>query len=193
LTRSLTAAAVFTAPVLITAVAAAFWPEGRAETVTLLALAAAIVGGGQLVKAQVLIIAVAFSCAALAAILTLLVTPMLVLHHCGHSTEATVVAQRKAGDEYRYVLLAANGEPISPELSESRDVFDPDDLVDVVFDPSGRLEPAYADQMHDAGALLAAAVGCQVAAIALCVPAVRRAPTDNPPRRTKHGLWIFDE
>jgi hypothetical protein len=61
-----------------------------------------------------------------------------------------------------------------------------------VFDPGGRLEPAYADQMDDAGALLAAAVGCQVVAIALCVPAVRWAPTDNPPRRTKHGLWIFD-
>ena len=192
LTRSLTLAAVFTAPVVITAVAAAFWPEGRAGTLMVIAVVAAVVGGGQLVRAKVLIIAVAFSCAALAAILTLLVTPMLVLHHYGQSTEATVVAERKVGDEYRYLLLAANGEPISPELSEMRDVFDPDDLVDVVFDPGGRLEPAYADQMDDAGALLVAAVGCQVVAIALCFPAVRWASTDNPPRRTKHGLWIFE-
>lgn len=192
LTRLLTLAAVFTAPVLITAVAAAFWPESRAGTVMVVAVVAAVVGGGQLVRANVLIIAVAFSCAALAAILTLLGTPMLMLHHYGQSTEATVVAERKVGDEHRYLLLAANGQPISPELSERRDVFDPNDLVDVVFDPGGRLEPAYADQMDDADAVLVAAIGCQVVAIALCVPALRWAPTDNPPRHTKRGLWIFE-
>jgi hypothetical protein len=195
-TRTVTLAVVLSVPVLVTAVAARFWSTQSAGLCMVAAVVTAIVSSGQLVRARKLIMVFAGVCAIMAAILALIGTPLLVLRLYGQQTEATVVAARRVhafgGADHRYLLLMPNGQPISRELSESHDVYAVGDQVDVVFDPGGRVDPADTDLVNDASATLAFAVGCQIAALVLCVPAVRLAGNDKPPRRTRHGLWIFE-
>ncbi|MGI5183465.1 hypothetical protein ACQEVZ_45135 [Dactylosporangium sp. CA-152071] len=87
------------------------------------------------------------------------------------STDVTVHTRSGTSHEWRYQLVDAAGRPIPGRLTATGPYWQPGDQVDVLVDPSGRIDPHEAGEVDDwpssaviAGSLIAITAGLAVLA-----------------------------
>jgi hypothetical protein len=173
-------AALMSAPVVASTVAAAFLPLVAVAAIMIVVLFGSFIvmvkaidpsgkGGG-----------FAMTCVVCASLATVIGTPLVLLRVRGEQTVATVTAERTAssrsGPTYKYRLVAADGRRIPGELSEPDDEYSVGDEVSVVFDPQGVAAPHNIDFLILGYPLEGVALALLITAAVLCIPATAGKP-----------------
>ena len=161
--------------------------------------AAGLVAASQLVHTHKWWTVAAAVAAILAGIVASVEAPDAVLRVRGEQVTAVVVQRRvtttlhrRGPDRYYHYTLTGPDGPIPGELVESVDRLAVGDRVRMVVDPSGWVRPRRAVDVATFGTwVILAVAGLLVAAVAMCVPAVVRQPSESGPNRHRTGLWIY--
>lgn len=177
--RTVTTAALLTAPILVTGVASLYLPLIAVAFLMTAAIVGAFIAVDKVVGPTTRATGWGAACVFVATVGILIAVPLLILTVRGVRTQATVTAERvahssKGGVSHKYRLVTADGKAVHGELSEPDDEFDVGDHADVVYDPDGVASPDDVDFVRLGPPLAGLVVALWGGGMALCVVATRK-------------------